>query len=84
MCLAVRYHFDEKDREVRFTQGSARLPVRAKTGDTVLIPWGRRKGESIALPMGGWARLTHLQSGRWDAYQPKSVKIPVEPSWSAM
>jgi len=77
MCLAARFTFDEKDWQVRFTQATARLPVLTKTHDHYLMPWGRRKGEQLTLPMGGWARLTHIQGGRWDVFQPVPVKIPV-------
>ena len=78
MCVAVRFVFDEKPRQVRFTQARARLPVLTRNWQVRLLPWGRRQQETSSLPLGGWARLQTIQSGRWDAWLPRPVKLPVD------
>ena len=77
MCRAIRYHFDEHTYEVRFTQTGARLPVRLNNGEDSLQLWGKRPHEKCQLPIGGWARYSHVLSGRWkDDYAITSVRIP--------
>ncbi len=78
MCRAARYSFDCKDWEVHFTSPKARLPVQLRSGELELMTWGRRKGERGNLPLGGWARFQQVQSGRWAAYRPRSVRIAVQ------
>lgn len=77
MCRAVKFHFDEREWQVRFAQPKAQLPVRDRQASVILLPWGRRPTERGKLPVGGWARFTHLQGGRWDEYNPKPVRILV-------
>ncbi len=76
MCRAVRYRFAEKDWEVAFSNRDARLPMLLKSGESILMSWGRRPREKGSLPIGGWAKREHVQGGRWDKYLPKPVKIP--------
>lgn len=78
MVKAVRFHFDDREWEVRFGHPQAKLPVRDRTGNVVLKPWGRRPNEKGKLPLGGFARQTHLQGNRWDCYFPKSVRVMVK------
>lgn len=74
---AARFTFDCKDWEVSFTSAKAQLPMRTRSGEVILMPWGRRPREKGKLPLGGWARYQHVQSGRWASFQPVSVRIPV-------
>ena len=41
------------------------------------VLWGRRKQQPGRLPLGGWARLDSIHSGRWDRWFPRPVKIRV-------
>jgi putative SOS response-associated peptidase YedK len=41
------------------------------------MSWGKRKEQEGNLPQGGWARLDSIQSGKWSAYRPIPVKLPV-------
>ena len=77
MCGGVYYSFSNDDLRVYFPNPKAMLPVVTRSGDPVLLPWGRRKEQSGELPKGGWARLESIHDGRWDRWFPKSVKIPV-------
>lgn len=77
MIRSVKYQFDDRQWEVRFPNPKAMLPVRDKLGNTVLKPWGRRPMDKGKLPLGSIAKLPHLQSGRWDSYFPKKVRILV-------
>jgi len=75
---AARFTFDCKDREVHFTSEKAHLPIQLRSGELELMTWGRRKGEKGKLPAGGWARFSHVQSGRWAEHRPRSVRIAVQ------
>ncbi len=77
MCGGVCYEVDEKTIITYFPNPKALLPVRLKTGESLLMPWGRRKQQPGKLPLGGWAREESLQTGIWDKYFPKPVKISV-------
>ena len=78
MIRAVKYHFDERDWESRFSNPQSKLPVRDKQGQIVLKTWGRRPTDKGRLPLGSIARMAHFQSGRWNAYFPKSVRVMVK------
>jgi hypothetical protein len=77
MCGGVYYKFGDGDFRVYFPNPKATLPVILKDGSIELCPWGRRREQAGALPMGGWARLDSIYSGRWDKWFPKPVKLPV-------
>ncbi|MDG2229162.1 MAG: hypothetical protein P8L74_03470 [Gammaproteobacteria bacterium] len=77
MCSGVSYNHNGNHMRVYFPNPKAKLPVIAKDNQTKLILWGRRKGQSGRLPLGGWARLDSIHSGVWDRWFPKPVKIPV-------
>lgn len=78
MCWAVRFIHAGQDRQSRFERGGARLPISArKNAQVILVPWGRRPREQGLLPVGGWAKLTHIQAGNWDKFHPRPVKLPV-------
>jgi len=77
MCGGVEYLREEKKVRTYFPNPQALLPVLLKDGSLNFLPWGRRKEQPGQLPLGGWARLESIQSGRWDKYFPKPVLIPV-------
>jgi len=73
----VEFTHGGRDYRLYFPNPKAVLPVRARGGDTRLIPWGRRTNQIGRLPPGGWARLDSIYAGRWDRFFPIAVKIPV-------
>ena len=78
MCGGVYYSFDGEDFRAYFPNPKATLPVRLKDGSLVQLPWGRRKVQAGALPLGGWARLDSIYAGRWDKWFPVPVKLPLK------
>lgn len=78
MCGGVYYSFNGEDIRVYFPNPKAMLPVKLKDNSRILLPWGRRQEQQGALPMGGWARLESIHSGRWDKWFPTPVKLPVK------
>lgn len=77
MCVGVCYLKENKTIITHFAQAKALLPIKTKNKEIKLLPWGRRTGEHSQLPLGGWAALESVQSGKWDFYRPKPVKIVV-------
>ena len=78
MCGGVYYQHEGNLVRVYFPNPKATLPVQMRGGETVLLPWGRRKEQQGRLPMGGWARLDSIYAGRWDRFFPKPVKCPIQ------
>ena len=78
MCGGVYYNHQGADIRVYFPNPKAMLPVRTRRGDIALLPWGRRKDQKGELPLGGWARLDSVYSGRWDRWFPVPVKLPIK------
>jgi len=77
MCGGVYYFQSGQMVRVFFPNPKATLPVKTREGDTTLLPWGRRQGQSGKLPLGGWARLDAIYAGRWDHWFPVPVKLAV-------
>lgn len=78
VCRAVRFTHAGTAQQQRFEHRDARLPVLTRGGAQVLLlPWGRRPREHGTLPVGGWAKLPHIQAGLWDQFAPRPVKLPV-------
>ncbi len=79
MCGGVYYANNQgEDIRVYFPNPKAVLPIKVKQRGNRLVPWGRRKEQAGSLPLGGWARLDSIYSGRWDRWFPLAVKIPVK------
>ncbi len=78
MCIGVDYDYRGESFRVRFTHPKATLPVRTRTGEYTLLPWGRRKFQQGVLPFGGCAQLDSIYAGRWDKWFPVPVKIRVQ------
>jgi hypothetical protein len=77
MCSGVYYLVNGEEVRFYFQNPKAQLPVRIRGGDTRLLAWGRRPEQAGQLPLGGWARLDAIYSGRWDRWFPVPVKLPV-------
>lgn len=77
MCGGTQYKHGDQDMRVYFPNPAAMLPVKRKSGDVELLPWGRRQQQKGTLPLGGWARLESIYSGRWDKWFPIPVKLPI-------
>ncbi|GIS41384.1 MAG: hypothetical protein Ct9H90mP13_12300 [Pseudomonadota bacterium] len=78
MCGGASYTYNGEHMRVYFPNPKAKLPVIKKESDTKLILWGRRKGQSGRLPLGGWARLDSFMLEFGTEGFPKPVKIPVQ------
>jgi len=78
VCGGVYYTIGGQDVRVYFPNPSAKLPVKKKDSEIVLLPWGRRKQQAGHLPLGGWARLDSIYAGRWDRWFPTPVKLTVK------
>lgn len=77
MCGGVVYEHDGREVRIGFPRPGACLPVAQRRGSSVLVTWGRRRGEAGILPFGGWARLESIKAGRWDRWQPQPVRLPI-------
>ena len=77
MCGGVLYEIGGQEIRLFFPNPKARLPVSLRSGETTLLPWGRRKKQTGNLPLGGWSRLESIYSGRWDRWFPVPVKMPI-------
>ncbi len=75
MCEGIHCSIDGSETRVFFTEAGARLPVLCRDGRLAALPWGRRRRQAGALPLGGWARLDAIHAGRWDRWFPVPVKI---------
>ncbi|OGT28955.1 MAG: hypothetical protein A2W28_12850 [Gammaproteobacteria bacterium RBG_16_51_14] len=78
MCGGIYYTYRGQDIRVYFPNPGAMLPVRKRSGECELLPWGRRRVQPGELPMGGWARLDAIYAGRWDYWRPVPVKLGVK------
>ncbi len=77
MANGVFFKRDGADVRFYFPNPKAVLPVLTRSNAMQFITWGRRKKEKSALPLGGWAPLESVQSGYWDEWQPRPVKLPL-------
>ena len=76
MCDGVFFSVHGAETRFYFQNPNAALPVRNKrSGDIVMVPWGRRQKQAGKLPLGGSVRVELVRAGRWDRYFPKSVLI---------
>jgi len=65
------------EKELQFDFGAAvpLLPVWHE-GQLRIVRWGCRRRESRVLPVGGWTRLTRVESGYWSQCGAEPVDIP--------
>ena len=77
MCDGVYYSLDGEDARVYFSSPGATLPARTRNGGIRMLAWGRRNAQVGQLPLGGWAHLDAIYTGRWDRWFPKPVQIPI-------
>lgn len=78
MPEAVIFQHMGKIQTVYFSNAKAMLPIKLNNGEIHLAVWGRRQHENSEMPMGGWARLPSIHSGKWSLYSPKPVALPIE------
>lgn len=78
MCGGASFQDEEEEVRIFFPNPRARLPVMTRSGGSRLVTWGRRSGESGNLPLGGWARLESIHSGRWNRWQPRPVRLALQ------
>ncbi len=78
MCLGVDYCYQDVSLRMYFSNSKATLPVRTRSGECNLLPWGRRKAQQGMLPFGCCARLDSIYAGRWDKWFPVPVKLGVQ------
>lgn len=78
MCHKIIFNYNNQDRQVSFDSPKARLPVLMRNGYIRLLPWGRRQHVPSDLPLGGWLQLDEIYQGKWDAFFPKPVKLPIK------
>lgn len=76
MCGGAYFNYGDETMRIYFPNPKAVLPV-LRDGEPILLPWGRRQGQSGILPLTGWAKLESIYAGVWEKYHPISVKIPV-------
>ncbi|TNF69352.1 MAG: hypothetical protein EP298_04225 [Gammaproteobacteria bacterium] len=75
MCDGVIYQFRNKHIKTYFSKPKSTLLVLLDNGEIEQHTWGRRKGQSGFLPLGGWARKTSLDKGIWNQWFPKFVPL---------
>lgn len=78
MCHKVVFRHQQKDHQISFDQPNAQLPILLRNGHTILLPWGRRKHNQGNLPLGGLVQLDEIYTGKWDAFFPRPVKLPLK------
>lgn len=76
MCEGVRFRKNKEILTSLYRHEKALLPVMLKSGEQILLPWGRKHGQPGELPFGGWAKLDAIHGGHWDRFFPIPVKIP--------
>lgn len=62
--------------ETRFWSDTPVLPIQTAQVGWQLCRWGNRN-EISTLPTGGWAKQESLAAGKWAAYYPQPVVIPL-------
>ena len=65
----------EKDLRFHFAAAEPLLPVWHE-GQLRVVRWGCRRGESRALPVGGWTKQTTVESGYWSSCGAVPVAVP--------
>jgi hypothetical protein len=75
--LGPRVHTRDGKPEAQFLfrYGERVLPF-LQDDQLRIARWGTRRGESRALPMGGWTRLETFEGGGWGRWHPAEVLIP--------
>jgi hypothetical protein len=65
------------ERELQFHDAAAvpLLPVWHE-GQLRVVRWGYRRGESRALPVGGWTKQATVEGGYWSACGAEAVDVP--------
>ncbi len=76
MCDAFRFTSPDGPILIEFdTTNAAVLPIQRLNGEREKKLWGRRRREEGALPLGADVGHMLLDSGAWDGYRPRPVRI---------
>lgn len=75
MLSAITYTYQNQHYEINFKNLNARIPLRLKSGEITLVPWGRRKSQPGKLPLGGTIHLDSIYTGQFNKLQPRPVKV---------
>lgn len=78
MCHRVIYDFEGQQYTVSFKNPSAKLPILLRSGKLQLLPWGKREYNFGSFPVGSSVCLDDIKMGKFDAYFPKPVKVPIK------
>ncbi len=73
MCSGIEY----QDALLTWQNTPVKLPVLLRNGEIAWLRWGELHGTQSPFVHGPCARLDSIQSGKWDRYQPRPVKIPL-------
>jgi hypothetical protein len=65
----------ERELQFHFAAAVPLLPIRHE-GQLGVARWGCRRGESRALPVGGWTRRATVESGYWSQCGAEAVDVP--------
>lgn len=74
MCSGIEY----QDQIHAWKDPEVKLPVLNRDGSVSWLTWGARHGIPSPFVQGPCARLESIQAGKWDQYQPISVKVPMQ------
>jgi len=75
VCSGVDYRWQGRTVRAYFANPRAMLPVLLRSGDTKLLPWGRREDQCGRLPTGGWAKQNLIRQGVWAKWNPRPVLL---------
>lgn len=74
MCSGIEYQGEMhlwRDPDVQ-------LPVMMKDGTISWLRWGERHGVQSPFFQGPCARLESIKERKWEKFQPRAVKIPID------
>ena len=85
MCDGIEYVLEDERVVVHFDIQGAELPIRMRGGAVQFVRWGARgerylsddntPGYLLKFPVGGWASRESIQSGAWQKFEPRPVRI---------
>lgn len=78
MCQKIIYSYQKLLYHVACTDFKARLPVLKRNGESILVHWGRHKHDPSQLAISHCISLREIYDGKWDAFFPKPVKLPIK------
>jgi hypothetical protein len=83
--IGIEYYLEGEAKAVYYDSASPELPVRLRGGCISFYRWGTRgatyyasdnvAGWGAKFPETGWAPLEEIKAGKWDRFEPRSVRI---------